>query len=141
MTMPSRNYAILTENSPHNPVAQNGEAAHGEGEGETGGQIPLDKKHPNKKDGVFALHEGEVGCGTTHRAASSRHGKAHDGSLDIAIRVEIDPTSETGKDGKACSYGLTVPCLEYVAPPGSSSSSSRPMSSWSRSSRFSRRSH
>lgn len=123
MTMPSRNYAVLTENSPHNPAAPNGDTP-ADGEGQAAEAFA--KKHPRKNDGRLALHEGEAGSGTGHRAASSQHGKAHDGSLDICIRVEID---QHDAEGKTQGYGLTVPALEYQARAdasrGSGSSSSR----------------
>lgn len=132
MTMPSRNYAILTENAPHNALAPGGEVEGGEGDDQVvGGQALAEKKRPRKKDGVFALHEGEEGAGTEHRAASAKHGKGHDGSLDIAIRVEID---QHNPEGKTQGYGLTVPVLRYTAA-GSSSSSSGSSSSSSRSNR------
>ncbi|SPN97156.1 uncharacterized protein DNG_00672 [Cephalotrichum gorgonifer] len=131
MTMPSRNYAILTENSPRNFVRPNAEAGAA---GEEGAAQSFVKSHPKKKDGLLALHEGEAGSGTGHRAASSQHGKAHDGSLDICIRVEID---QSDSEGKTQGYGLTVPVLEYTAPGSSSSSSSSSNSGSRRSSRAS----
>ncbi|KAI0592900.1 hypothetical protein F4775DRAFT_587201 [Biscogniauxia sp. FL1348] len=113
VTMPSRNYAILTENSPNNhSVANgNGSAANEEANGETNGQI-----HDNKfdgKDGHAFLHAGEDGAGTQHKAASfTTHGKGNDGSLDCCIRVEID---QHDKEGKTEPYGLSIPILNYEA--------------------------
>jgi hypothetical protein len=121
MTMPSRNYAVLTENHPGNAAALNGDAAAtvgAVGEEEPGAE-PERPGSTRKKDGIFALHDGEMGAGTQHRAATSQHGKAADGSLDICIRVEID---QSDADGKTQGYGLTVPVLECVAPAGGSSS-------------------
>lgn len=130
MTMPSRNYAILTENAPQNLVSPNGEeaaaaTANGDRQ-EVAGEPVSAKKHPRNKDAVIALHDGEVGSGTKHRAASAQHGKAHDGSLDVCIRVEID---QHDPEGKTQGYGLTVPVLQYRAPMSSSTARSVPSSS------------
>ncbi|KAK4076397.1 hypothetical protein Trihar35433_2957 [Trichoderma harzianum] len=98
-TMPSRNFAILTENSPTNQTngvvpEVNGEAHSFEG-----------------LDGHSELHKGEVGSGSKHKAASDdAHGKGHDGSLDIRISVEID---QHDPEGRTEGYGLTVPVLTY----------------------------
>lgn len=105
-TMPSRNFATLTENSPHNaPVVTNGD---------TNGTTNGDAKSFAGKDGHSQLHKGEVGAGTKHRAVSlDTHGKHNDGSLDIRINVEIDPSDSQGlTEG----YGLTVPTLDYRKP-------------------------
>jgi hypothetical protein len=78
VTMPSRNYATLTE-----VVAP---ASSGETPLETAALDHL------PKDGHAPLHKGEVGAGTTHRAAdgiSSDSGMY--GGLNVAVRVEIDP--------------------------------------------------
>ena len=83
VTMPSRNYACLTEvTSPA-----------------TLGAAPLEtaKLDSLPKDGHQPLHKGEVDAGTTHRAAdgfSSDSGMQ--GGLDVAIRVEIDPQDRQG---------------------------------------------
>lgn len=84
VTMPSRNFATLTE-----VVAP---AANGS---------PLDvesaKLEHLPKDGHSPLHKGEVDAGTTHKAAdgfSNESGMY--GGLDVAIRVEIDPHDRSG---------------------------------------------
>lgn len=104
-TMPSRNFATLTENSPNNVGLANGQA-----NGETNG----DKDSFVGKDGHARLHQGEVDAGTKHRAVSMEtHGKLNDGSLDIRINVEIDPSDSQGlTEG----YGLSVPLLDYHKP-------------------------
>lgn len=101
VTMPSRNFALLTENSPNNPTQGNGEAVNGEAKSFAG------------KGGHDFLHQGEVEAGTKHRASSRLHGKGNDGSLDICIRVEID---QHDREGKTDGYGLTVPLLNYTKP-------------------------
>ncbi|KAI1460508.1 hypothetical protein F4805DRAFT_454930 [Annulohypoxylon moriforme] len=101
VTMPSRNYAILTENSPNNHSdASNGaeEAAENKFDG---------------KNGHSFLSQGEFGAGTKHKAADlERHGKNNDGGLDVCIRIEID---QHDKEGKTEPYGLTIPALDYEA--------------------------
>lgn len=105
-TMPSRNFATLTENSPNNPPL--------EVNGGTNGIVNGTQKTFVGKDGHSQLHKGEVGAGTGHRAASvESHGRLNDGSLDVRINVEIDPHNSQGlTEG----YGLTVPHLEYRKP-------------------------
>ncbi|KAH6682346.1 hypothetical protein F5X68DRAFT_155841 [Plectosphaerella plurivora] len=108
VTMPSRNFAILTENSPNNPPAINGDANGTNGHG---------PEHVEQsftgKSGHDYLHKGEVNAGTPHKAASTAHGRSSDGSLDICIRVEID---QHNPEGKTDGYGLTVPTLTYKKP-------------------------
>ncbi|KAI5862567.1 hypothetical protein GGS23DRAFT_82207 [Durotheca rogersii] len=103
VTMPSRNFAMLTENSPNNPAAN----------GYT--EVPVVPDGPENpfdgKDGHSFLHQGELNAGTNHKAASfETHGRGNDGSLDCCIRVEID---QHDKEGKTEPYGLTIPALNY----------------------------
>lgn len=106
-TMPSRNFATLTENSPNNaPLA----AANGETNGATNGKA----KSFAGRDGHTKLHMGEVGAGTDHKAASvETHGRGNDGSLDIRISVEVN---QHDSQGLTEGYGLTVPLLDYRKP-------------------------
>ncbi|KAI0506878.1 hypothetical protein F5B22DRAFT_434174 [Xylaria bambusicola] len=99
VTMPSRNYAILTENSPNNRVVANGQ------------QEAAPANAFDGKDGHAFLHAGEDGAGTQHKAANPEtHGKNNDGSLDCCIRIEVD---QHDKEGKTEPYGLTIPALNY----------------------------
>ncbi|KHN95272.1 uncharacterized protein MAM_06776 [Metarhizium album ARSEF 1941] len=99
-TMPSRNYAMLTENSPNNvPTDANGE-------------IPEEQSFIGK-NGHSEMHRGEVHAGTKHKSASDAHGRGNDGSLDIRINVEIDQHSA---EGQTEAYGLSVPLLHYEKP-------------------------
>ncbi|KAI0404473.1 hypothetical protein F4802DRAFT_567190 [Xylaria palmicola] len=103
VTMPSRNYAILTENSPNNPGIT--DVQHEQ----------LDEQMAansfDGKDGHSFLHAGEHGAGTQHKAAQhTMHGKRNDGSLDCCIRVEVD---QHDKEGRTEPYGLTIPALRY----------------------------
>ncbi|KAI1375655.1 hypothetical protein F4677DRAFT_421967 [Hypoxylon crocopeplum] len=103
VTMPSRNYAIITENSPNNygaPTNGHTEAT------DVGNQF-------DGKSGHSFLSHGELGAGTKHKSADfETHGKHNDGALDICIRVEID---QHDKEGQTEPYGLTVPVLNYEA--------------------------
>ncbi|KAI1816954.1 hypothetical protein GGS20DRAFT_134541 [Poronia punctata] len=108
VTMPSRNYAILTENSPYNHPhnGQQGPLVEKAGPGE----LPITF---DGNDGHGFLHAGEQGAGTQHKAALyERHGKNNDGSLDCCIRVEVD---QHDKEGKTQPYGFTIPVLNYEA--------------------------
>jgi hypothetical protein len=105
-TMPSRNYAILTENSPNNRVA------FANGQSEPNNQ-EVTANNFDAKDGHSPLHAGEYGAGTQHKASQPEmHGKNSDGSLDCCIRVEMD---QHDKEGRTEPYGLTIPALRYEA--------------------------
>lgn len=133
VTMPSRNFAVITENSPNNASSEtaaaatttNGNLAPPTADGRPGS---TSSAHPSahsfsnksdKTDGHYPLGPGESNAGTKHRAASSStHGTLNDGSLDVAIRVEIDCGNA---EGVTEPYGLSIPTLDYTPPaPGSS---------------------
>lgn len=104
-TMPSRNYAIITE--ADTPASINGDTIPR--------SITVDAAHGNGtavaavaeiKDGHSPLHKGEEGAGTEHVAASgvqSTNGP-WPGGLDISIRVEID---QHDREGKTDGYGFS----------------------------------
>ncbi|TQV95829.1 transcription factor btf3 [Cordyceps javanica] len=98
-TMPSRNFAMIAENSPNNRAAPmtNGET---------------ETRSFAGKGGHSQLHKGEVGAGTEHKAASDAFGQGNDGSLDIRINVEKD---QHNAEGPTQAYGLTVPVLRKRA--------------------------
>ncbi|KAF9887459.1 hypothetical protein FE257_010176 [Aspergillus nanangensis] len=101
VTMPSRNYACITE--VDTPVANGTDQAARY----DSSVVPL------PKDGHAPLHQGEAGAGTHHAAAdgfSSNSGMY--GGLDVAIRVEIDPQD---RDGTTDGYGFSIPPLDEVA--------------------------
>jgi hypothetical protein len=107
VTMPSRNFATITENSPHNRSA----TANGHADPSQSGE---EVQSFVGKDGHDFLHKGELSAGTLHKAAArEHHGTGQDGSLDICIRVEID---QHDREGKTQGYGLTVPALDYKKP-------------------------
>lgn len=115
VTMPSRNWAVLTENSPSSASSippQNGN-----------GETPIDSSSgpydlpPSEipKDGHSPLHKGEQGAGSAYKAADPQyHGKSGDGSLDVVVRVEID---QHDAEGKTRAYGMSVPVLRYKGVP------------------------
>jgi hypothetical protein len=135
VTMPSRNFAMITENSPNYHAANgtNGvshhhhhhpptdpSSAHPPGSSSSSSssssnaprnqhKIPI-----HKKDGRLPLHAGEEHCGTKHKAASpASHGTGSDGSLDVCICVEVDQHDPAGRTE---GYGLTIPALDYQGP-------------------------
>lgn len=132
VTMPSRNFSTITENSPNNPprpppaAAAAPSQAVANGDDANGDQRPGSRSSSSSdssgasitfpaKDGHSPLHPGEARAGTKHKAASpTEHGAGNDGSLDICIRVEV---TQGDREGRTKSYGLTVPTLAYTGPP------------------------
>jgi len=120
VTMPSRNWAMITENAAwdtsQSPCAGNGidgQTMHNRGslDSSTEGHNPVELLS-KPKDGHSWLHKGEVHAGTKHKAANEeKHGQDADGSLDICIRVEMD---QHNKEGKTQGYGMTIPPLVYA---------------------------
>lgn len=108
-TMPSRNFALITENSVTTPAA-NG-AANGSANGhvlEDGLQTPTEKA----KNGHSPLHRGEEGAGTKHPTASGLSRGALEGGLDVVYRVEMD---RSDREGKTNGYGFSIPLLNMAA--------------------------
>ncbi|KAJ5777202.1 Alkaline phosphatase D-like protein [Penicillium odoratum] len=109
VTMPSRNFACLTE-----VVAP---AANG-----TSVEIQSAKLAHLPKDGHAPLHKGEVDAGTAHISADGFTCSTMYGGLDVAIRVEIDPHD---RQGTTEGYGFSIPPLTATAEPPSSRHSLR----------------
>lgn len=111
-TMPSRNYALITESHSHadaqaNGIATNGEAAtNGNTADNSDFQIPKNPREP--------LHKGERDAGTKHPAAGGikKTGLAGTDGLDVTIRVEINSGAT---DGKTEGYGFSIPALQAGA--------------------------
>ncbi|OJJ49550.1 hypothetical protein ASPZODRAFT_138938 [Penicilliopsis zonata CBS 506.65] len=98
VTMPSRNYAIITEvDTPLTSDAPAGENGLSEV------AIP--------KDGHEPLHRGEVGAGAANKAADGLSTSHIHGGLDVAIRIEIDPQD---RQGATEGYGFSIPPLNSV---------------------------
>src|SRR5687767_2874059 len=76
VTMPSRNYAMITENSPHNPgveagpAATNGDGPTSDNSGPANGNGTHTPRSFTGKDGHDKLHAGEIDSGTKHRSAT-----------------------------------------------------------------------
>jgi PhoD related phosphatase len=109
-TMPSRNYASITEvtASGSNGIQQQQEPPVNGGtiqlDGEKGGAISL-AGGPRGKDGHSPLHKGEEGVGTKHPAADGvSSGSGMLGGLDVSIQVEIDNHS---KGAETEGYGFS----------------------------------
>lgn len=141
VTMPSRNFATITENSPNNtpaaprqpdtlqvPPSRNGNGSISNGVPSAATSIrskSSSSRFRSGKDGHSPLHAGEAGAGTKHKAASpAEQGRGNDGGLDVCIRVEIN---QHDRDGRTESYGLTVPALDYRAPAPASVTSHGPV--------------
>ncbi|OQE38031.1 hypothetical protein PENCOP_c009G00587 [Penicillium coprophilum] len=107
VTMPSRNYAILTE-----VVAP--------GPGNTGVlETNSAKLERLPKDGHAPLHKGEVDAGTTHSAADGiACASGMFGGLDVSVRVEIDPQDRSAATE---GYGFSIPPLLATEGPPSTS--------------------
>jgi hypothetical protein len=102
-TMPSRNFAIITEVPPSVPTmsgATNGASSH-----ERGSVAP-----PSTfgKDGRSPLHRGEDGAGTQSSVADGVSTSGMVGGLDVSIRVEID---NHDREGYTEGYGLSSKLL------------------------------
>lgn len=108
-TMPSRNYAIITENPPAENAAPNG-TANGQPLGSDPAVPPhhMSRAERAEKDGHSFLGAGEEGAGTKHAAASGVHRGTLQGGLDVSLRVEIDGHD---REGTTEGYGFSIPSL------------------------------
>lgn len=143
VTMPSRNFAILTENSPNNPPRDNGPrpvtattngnngSSHGNANGDGNGHLQppstangangsvrttkskSSTKSSKKTDAHFAIHLGEEQCGTHHKAASPTD-HGRDNDGSLDICIRVE-IDQHDREGKTESYGLTVPALTVIA--------------------------
>ncbi|KAL1585354.1 hypothetical protein WHR41_05919 [Cladosporium halotolerans] len=104
-TMPSRNYAIITESNPHSAPGVNGATVHAPNGDSTTFTAPKNPREP--------LHAGEQGAGTEHAAASGvkRTGLMGVDGLDVCIRVEKNPSD---REGHTEGYGFSIPALEVA---------------------------
>ena len=94
VTMPSRNFAILTE-TESTLQDMDGEAAVNDHSAHLS-QAP--------KSGHNSLHVGEENAGTKHAAASGLHAGMFPGGLDVCIRVE---KNQHDREGKTLGYGFS----------------------------------
>ncbi|KAF2199072.1 hypothetical protein GQ43DRAFT_132697 [Delitschia confertaspora ATCC 74209] len=105
-TMPSRNYAIICESSPHGATRSSmgaPPATSGDGSVSTPPTVKSNTRKP--------IHEGENNAGTGHPAASGLRetGLCGPYGLDVTLRVEINPSD---KEGHTDGYGFSVPALD-----------------------------
>lgn len=116
-TMPSRNYAIITEtplSSASDSHLTNINIQRNEGDsidGKIGAGLNITARFA--KDGHSLFYPGEVGAGTKHSAASGVHQGSLSGGLDVAIRVEIE---QSDREGKTEGYGFSIPTLNREKP-------------------------
>lgn len=101
-TMPSRNFAIISE-SHESSATTNGV-----------NRVDSHNTFSAEKNPRHALQAGELNAGTAHPAAT---GTTYTGlcgahGLDVAYRVEID---HHDREGHTIGYGLSIPALEAVA--------------------------
>ena len=101
-TMPSRNYAIITENYPS--ISEPNGSANGHPKGDK-----AEGPASHVKNGHSPLHQGEEGAGTTHPAASGMSRGTLVGGLDVSFRVEMD---RHDREGRTEGYGFSIPALK-----------------------------
>lgn len=104
VTMPSRNYAIISETDAPNVASEarntNGRAVNGDS-----AVSEIAPKLTGKSNaGHRPLHLGEEEAGTKHSAAREADGAVFAGGLDVCLRVEID---QHDREGKTESYGFS----------------------------------
>ncbi|KAI9665246.1 MAG: hypothetical protein M1829_005784 [Trizodia sp. TS-e1964] len=111
-TMPSRNYAIITETGAG--LAPDGSlvAANGGVDGLAYSvPAPSGPSEATGRDGHTPLNLGEADAGSEHGAASGvefTEKKYGMHTLDVAFRVEI---ANSDRDGHTTGYGLSIPAL------------------------------
>jgi hypothetical protein len=131
VTMPARNWAMITENPITSSNGGGQQLSNGHGldsnptpdvEGHFNGTNGTSNHHHHNhtpvisldectgKDGHHPLHPGEVAAGSRSRAVLS-HGKSGDGSLDVCLRVEMD---QRDTEGHTQAYGFWIPPLRYT---------------------------
>ena len=110
VTMPSRNYAIITESTdpdgsqhPNGTVLTNGHVVNGTN-GNSARPTAQTLSKGKSSDGHYPLHSGEEGAGSEHPAANPSTRSSTPGGLDVCLRVEID---QHDKSGKTEGYGFS----------------------------------
>jgi hypothetical protein len=131
VTMPARNWAMITENPETRSNRDEGQISNGhdpnsgttldaEGHPNSTNGTPNHNHHNHSpvisldectgKDGHHPLHLGEVNAGSKSRAVTF-HGRSSDGSLDVCIRVE---RNQREPEGHTTGYGFWIPPLKYT---------------------------
>ncbi|KAI9782922.1 MAG: hypothetical protein M1839_004397 [Geoglossum umbratile] len=112
-TMPSRNFAIISESSRSSTPTH---LANGSSSAAPTTPPTNNNNNKKRKDGHSPLHAGEENAGTTHPAASGVDNSGlfaelgPGGGLDVVYRVEIDARRD--RDGRTEGYAFTVPLLQ-----------------------------
>ncbi|KAJ9628022.1 hypothetical protein H2203_003243 [Taxawa tesnikishii (nom. ined.)] len=108
-TMPSRNYAMISESHDHGATTANGHATADGVDGVDGAHAATaradDPTPASVKNTRFAIHAGEVDAGTAHPAASGLRRTRLGGQygLDVCLR------------GHTEGYGFSIPALDASA--------------------------
>lgn len=100
VTMPSRNYALITPVKEH-PADTSGAVANGVPEEH---QLNGTSKETPPKDGHSPLHPGERGAGTKHAVANGQQTGIFPRGLDVSYRIEID---QRNRQGQTEGYGFS----------------------------------
>ena len=101
VTMPSRNYALMTPVQGHT-VGDPNDFANGNPKGRQVNGASNSSQIP--KDGHLPLHAGEQGAGTKHAVANSQTTGIFPGGLDVSFQVEID---QHNRQGETEGYGFS----------------------------------
>lgn len=113
LTSPASHLAPPSSLRPPGSSAGHSVQSHRSQHSNSSGSSFRPHKH-GRRDPRLPIQAGEVGAGTMHKAADpAQHGKGHDGSLDVCIRVEIDCHDA---EGVTEGYGMSIPALEYRGP-------------------------
>ena len=115
LTMPSRNFAIISESEYVEGSARSSDAtlvpptkdkktAPISPPKKTSQNMPSTKVTCKSKDGFLALHDGEEKAGIFHRAERGLFRGEEDGALDVCFRVE---KNNRNRDGETEGFGLT----------------------------------
>ncbi|KKY26872.1 putative transcription factor btf3 [Diplodia seriata] len=140
-TMPSRNYAIITESWTPNGNPSLAPPATANGNGTANGSLappappgtangstqsaytasapstvmsdgqPVSAPPDPKQNPRRALHDGEKGCGTVHPAASGIEASGLGGRYGLDIAFRVE-ISPKDREGRTDGYGMSVPGLE-----------------------------
>ncbi|KAL8243783.1 hypothetical protein R6Q59_010041 [Mikania micrantha] len=109
-TMPSRNYACITEipELQTTPLINGVNGMYGAGPSNDAGSDSKERLNGGKK-GRSPIHRGEENAGSKHTAADGITNEgSFKGGLNVAIRVEID---NSNRDGRTAGYGMSIPKL------------------------------
>ena len=107
VTMPSRNYALITCTPDKSYGATNSVTNGHPKEFQSNGASNGNKG----KDGHLPLHVGEEGAGSKHAVANGSQAGVFPGGLDVSFRIEID---QHDRQGHTEGYGFSSKsCLRY----------------------------